>query len=355
MNYSKKEFKPLLDLTIAEKIFQPEHGYSSPDGTAELGRVIKKFEVLRTAKNSNIPAEKLEILFKEAGIGVAPGTTAVVSGILHSIAKLKKGEIILPIPTYPVYDDLIKICQCKPVYLYTQRSNNFLPNFNEIINKVTKKTIAIILVYPNNPSFTTFKNSKQLRKLVSYCQKNKIFLIVDNIYQDMIFSNQKHIEIFSLTKKTDYIFKVYGLSKDRPFFSGHRAGYYIGDSRIAEDFLDHCLTNWVCNTNVTKNLLALDLIFRITLLKNLKFPTKDDLLMLGPTLGGWSRSINYDRIYSLIKFRKLFKIYKKNLLLMERKIIKNLRECRNYVNKSKYFEDYSNDLIGNAIIIKIMM
>jgi len=356
MNFSKDEYKQVIDPKVVEQIFRPEHGYTSPDGSLELSSLIKKLEILRLIKNNNLSKKAANKIISQTAVGLGNGVTGVISGIFWAVNKINnpvKNEVIIFNPSYPVFEILAKQNNLKVKPILTKRENNFLPSFKEIKKNSNNKTAIIILVYPNNPSFTTFQDKKELKQIVNFCQKNKIFLISDNIYQEMMFNNKKHIEIFSLTNKPDYIIKVFGPSKDRPFFTGHRLGYYIGDPKIKEEYFNYCANNFVCLGTYAKNIFSLDLLFRILIYKKSKNINLSDIKLLPPSLRGWMQNINSKEIYKKINKYKLFEKYKIAVNYNNNKLKANLNNLSKLIKKSIIFEDIINDMGGNAIFVKV--
>lgn len=356
MNFSKDEFKQVIDPIIVERIFHPEHGYTSPDGSLELSMLIKELERLRLIKNTGLSTKQADKIVSQLACGLGNGVTGVISGIFWAISKIKashKNEVITFRPSYPVFESLAKQNNFKIKPVLTKRENGFLPSFEEIKKNCSSKTAAIALVYPNNPSFTTFQDKKILKRIVEFCQKNKIFLIADNIYQEMMFNGKKHIEIFSLVNKPDYIIKLFGPSKDRPFFTGHRLGYYIGDPKIGEAYFDYCASNFICLGTFAKNIFSLDLLFRILLYKKSKDLNQEDVKLLMPFLRGWMQNIDTKEIFGEIKKSKAFQTYKSSVEYNNEKLKSNLKELTKLINKSSVFEDFVNDNSGNAIFVKV--
>ncbi|MEZ4732217.1 MAG: aminotransferase class I/II-fold pyridoxal phosphate-dependent enzyme [Caldilineaceae bacterium] len=97
----------------------------------------------------------------------------------------------MPLPNYAV--NLAQLSLLKPLavakHVHTKRENNFLPTFADIKAEVTENTVAIILTYPTNPSQATYEGERlsDLTAMINFCQEQGIFLIVDNIYQDLLF------------------------------------------------------------------------------------------------------------------------------------------------------------------------
>ena len=366
MNFNMDIFPPPITLTEIEKIVKFEPGYASPDGSVELESLIKDLELARLNYVSPKRNRKNKELVKKAGIGAANGCTNVMNGLLNSIPKLSKTnfprqssqpEIVLTLPNYTVYlaqvSNMGKVV--KPRFLGALRKNHFLPTFEQVKKICNKKTAAIIITYPNNPAQSTYegKSIKDLKKIVSFCQKKGIFLIVDNIYQDGIYSsNKKHVEIFSLTNKIDYIIKVFGPSKDTAFYSGYRCGYWFGDPRIQDAYKYYISATENSLNSISMILFAWNILFKSRRLS--KKPIKlADMKLLNTGLFGQGKHFNKKSLFKSLKKEKLFEKYNERVNKANIKMEKTNEEVTNFVKKSKYFSDYVNQKIGNVFLIKI--
>jgi aspartate/methionine/tyrosine aminotransferase len=366
MNFDADIFPPAITLTEIEKAVHFEPGYASPDGLVELGPLIRDLELTRL--NHVAPKrEKLNTtLAKKAGLGAAHGCTNVMSGLLNSIPKLPKKifprqsnqpEIILTLPNYTVY--LAQISNMsglvKPRFIRATRKNNFLPTFEQIRKQTTKKTAAIVITYPNNPAQSTYEGEAidDLKKTVGFCQKEGIFLIVDNIYQDELYpQNRKHAEIFSLTNKTDYIIKVFGPSKDTTFFAGYRCGYWFGDPRIQNTYQYYISATENTLSTVSMLMFAWDMLFRSRRLAR-KPISINDMQLLNTGLFGWGRPFDAKKLFKNLKRMRLYEKYNKRIDKADAKMEKTNKKVTEFVSKSEYFSDYVNQQIGNVFLIKV--
>jgi aspartate/methionine/tyrosine aminotransferase len=366
MNFNADVFPPALTLTEIEQITKFEPGYASPDGVVELGPLIRELELTRLNYVDPKNKKKNKKLVEQAGLGAAHGCTNVMSGLLNSIPKLskeifprqsKQPEVILTLPNYTVY--LAQISNMsglvKPRFIRAKRETNFLPTFEQIKKIVNKKTAAIVVTYPNNPAQSTYEGdaTKELKKIVKFCQKEGIFLIVDNIYQDELFpQGRKHTEVFSLTNKLNYIIKVFGPSKDTTFFSGYRCGYWFGDPRIENTYQYYISATENTLSTVSMLMFAWDMLFRARRLVK-KPVTLADMELLNTGLFGWGREFDAKKIYANLKKMKLFEKYSRRIDKADIKMEKTNKKIATFVEKSKYFSDYVNQSIGNVFFIRV--
>lgn len=371
VNFNRNLFKDVLPIGQIETIFNPSYGYGAPDGSSELTKVVHALEKKRsetyrnwlTSEHPDLAKNLLEpaIDTEDLAVGSGIGTTGVMGVLLKALIDFesnrpaKADNVVLCVPNYSVYDGIINGLKLKSNYLETSPENGFLPTFESFLKTVNEESFAVVLTYPNNPAQTTYtpEKTEELKKIVQYCQKNKIYLIVDNIYQDTIWNeNVKNPEIFTLTDSSEYIFKVFGASKDRAFYSGLRMGYYIGDKRIAKAFFYHSsLTNNTHN-NQSSLVFAVDLLFRYLLLGD-KPMQESDIQLLDTYVAGWGIRINTEDIFNQFQETKLFENYcriqKENDLTQK----VALEAIIKHVSQLEIIEESINGGIGNVLLLKV--
>ena len=366
MNFDVKIYPPAITLTEIEQIIEFEPGYASPDGYIELGPLIRLLELTRLNRLNPHLKKRNERLVERAGLGAAHGCTNVMNGLLNSIPKLPKKifprqnkhpEIVLTLPNYTVYAAQVSNMggEIKPRFIHATRKNNFLPTFDQVRKIITKNTVAIVITYPNNPAQSTYEGAslRELKKTLYLCQKEGIFLIVDNIYQDELFpQTRRHAEIFSLTDKLDYVVKVFGPSKDTTFFSGYRCGYWFGDPRIQDTYRYYISASENTLSTVSMIMLAWDMLFRAKRFSKQPI-TISDVKLLDTGLFGWGVPLRPKRILQRLKRMRLFEKYNQRVDRADALMEETNARIRAYVEKSRYFSDYVNQKIGNVFLIKV--
>lgn len=365
MNFDMDVFPPAIRLSDIERIFDFEPGYTSNESN-HLGPLIRHLELTRLNDVSPQTKQRNKDLVEKAGVGAGHGCTNVLSGVLNSITRLPKEkfprqngqrEIILPLPCYPVYFAQIATMwsSARAKFIRAKRENDFLPTFEQIKKAVTRKTIAIIIIYPTNPTQSTYegRSIEELRKIISFSQSEGIFLIADNVYQDLLYPrSRKHVEPFTLTDKLDYVIKVFGPSKDTAFFSGYRCGYWFGDTRILSSYADYVYATENTLSTVSMLLFALEMLFRSKRLSKEKL-TLSDIKLLDTGLIGWGRLFNAKQIYQRLNESRLFEKYNERVDRAYALMRQANEKVRAFVENSKFFSDYVNQKIGNVFFIKV--
>lgn len=195
--------------------------YTPASGTPELKEAIcKKFKV-------------------DNNLEYTPSQIIVSNGGKHSLynalmAILNPGdEVIFGVPYWVSYPELIMIAGGEPVMLQTSEDNEFKFNSDDLEGVKTEKTKALILNSPSNPTGSVY-SEKELRDIADWAVKNNIFVISDELYEKLVYDDQKHISIASLNediKKLTIV--VNGMAKAFAM-TGWRIGYTAADERIVK-------------------------------------------------------------------------------------------------------------------------
>lgn len=364
MNFNINLFPEIFTRNEIAELHAVEPGYTSPDGYTEMNKMIRSLEQARLLQHAPHRKDIIYKLIQEGGTGCGNGCTNVMNGVINAVLKFKESEddieqpeVILILPNYTVYTAQLSNLNGKaiPKYVHTRRENNFLPTGAEIQSAITPSTVAVVITYPNNPAQSTYEgeNVKELQQIVQICQENRVFLIVDNIYQDLIFPKSRGFtEVFNLTDRLDYVIKVYGCSKDTPFYSGFRTGYWFGDPRIAEKY--KYIISSMENSMNTHTLIyfALNLYFKYKKITGEPM-VQEDMHFFNEGLFGWSQIVDEAQLFEKMQELELYDKYNARIAISDSVQENALREVTKLVEESEVFADYTNQQIGNVFFIKL--
>jgi len=121
-------------------------------------------------------------------------------------------ELIVFEPLYSSYKGIAAICNVKlvPVTLFVE--NNFsLPSFKEIEKKISKKTAAIVIINPSNPSGTILKPA-EVNLICALAKKHNLFIISDETYREIVFEGIP-FTFLKMKSFADHIIVVDSVSK----------------------------------------------------------------------------------------------------------------------------------------------
>lgn len=203
---------------LIDAVNRGENYYSASEGLLELRQEIAKKE---NAKGLSISAD--DILVTN---GVSEGLDMVISSIVE-----EGDEVLLPGPYYPPYASYVRLHGGIPVEFGVDLDNS-TPDIDDIKSKITSKTVAICLISPNNPTGVVF-NEKSLKELVDIANQHNLYIICDEIYDQIIF-DEKFVGIGKVAGDSPVIV-LNGFSKVH-LMSGWRIGYitFNQSSRLDE-------------------------------------------------------------------------------------------------------------------------
>ncbi len=161
----------------------------------------------------------------------------VSCGAKHSLyniaqALLNPGdEVLIPSPYWVSYPDQVVLNDAIPVFVKTYESDSFMVRPEAIESSITKKTKALILNSPSNPTGLTY-DKKTLEKIAEVVLRYGIFIVSDEIYEKLTYDGFKHVSIASLDNEIKArTVVVNGLSKSYAM-TGWRIGYAAGTKEL---------------------------------------------------------------------------------------------------------------------------
>jgi len=163
-------------------------------------------------------------------------------------ALVNDGENVLtPTPGYPLYTAIASKLQMmeNPYYLDEENGSSeprsagtgWLPDIDDIKSKINKKTKAIILINPNNPTGSLY-TTENLQAIIDLALEHNLVIFADEIYDKLLFDGKKHVSIASMNKDVSCI-TFGGLSKNY-MVPGFRIGWGIvsGRKEILSDYME---------------------------------------------------------------------------------------------------------------------
>jgi aspartate aminotransferase len=138
-------------------------------------------------------------------------------------------EVILPVPYWVSFKDIIQYAGGKIVFLETSEAENFRITADAIEKAVTPKTKAIILNSPSNPAGSVV-SAEDLERIVHLAHERGIFLILDECYVYLNYAG-KPVSGGSFTWAKDHLVVIGSLSKTYAM-TGWRAGFALGPKTV---------------------------------------------------------------------------------------------------------------------------
>jgi aspartate/methionine/tyrosine aminotransferase len=163
----------------------------------------------------------------EAEITVTCGSTEAMMASM--LATIQPGdEVIVPEPFYENYGPDTQISGAVPRYVRLE--DDFSIDEEAWKAAFTKKSRAIILNTPNNPTGKVF-NKKELRFIADLCIDHNMVAITDEIYEHILYDGKKHVSIGALDGMRDRTVTIGSFSKTYSV-TGWRVGYALAGREI---------------------------------------------------------------------------------------------------------------------------
>ncbi|WNS74001.1 pyridoxal phosphate-dependent aminotransferase [Bacillus sp. DTU_2020_1000418_1_SI_GHA_SEK_038] len=190
--------------------------------------------------SAGLPALKKEIVNKfkaDQGIEYEAAQIIVGSGAKHILytlfqAILDEGdEVIIPTPYWVSYPEQVKLADGVPVYVEGKEENEYKITPEQLAKAISEKTKAVLINSPSNPTGMLY-SEEELKALGEVCLKHNILIVSDEIYEKLVYGNNKHVSIAQLSPELkEQTILVNGVSKSHSM-TGWRIGYAAGNKEI---------------------------------------------------------------------------------------------------------------------------
>ncbi|MAZ00931.1 MAG: aspartate aminotransferase [Flavobacteriales bacterium] len=228
---AKKNGNQVYHLNIG----QPD--IKSPDIAINAVKNIKR-EVFEYSHSAGLQSyrEKISEYYLKLNLHITSEDIIVTNGaseaILFAINSCldSDDEIIIPEPFYANYNGFAKSCNAIIKPIKTSIKTSFkLPEIQEFENKITKKTKAILICNPNNPTGYLY-NKQELETLKKIVKKHNLFLFVDEVYREFCYDENNHYSILNFKDIQENVVVFDSVSK-RYSMCGVRVGCLISKNK----------------------------------------------------------------------------------------------------------------------------
>lgn len=220
-------------------------GFQVPDTmNMAIIRNLDKAAAYSESKGIFSAREAIVIDTQNQGIqGVDIDRVFIGNGVSELIMMTMEGllnpgdEMLIPSPDYPLWTAAVTIANGKAVHYNCDAKNDWQPDLEHLEAQITEKTRGIVVINPNNPTGAVY-SEETLKKIIAIAEKHNLIIFSDEIYSKVLFDDNKHIPMATLTKDV-LVITFNGLSKNYRA-CGFRAGwlYVTGPVDKASDYLD---------------------------------------------------------------------------------------------------------------------
>ncbi len=206
---------------LAAAMERPElHRYTGILGTQEL----------RSALAGHLSAFYAGVVSAEQ-VAITAGCNQAFCLATSALAG-RDDEVILPLPYYFNHQMWLEMQGIRPVHLPYTPERSAVPDPVEAARRITRRTRAIMLVTPNNPTGAVYPPDV-IAAFFELARAQGIALIVDETYKDFLDHGGPSHALFGRSDWADTLIQLYSFSKSYAL-SGHR----VGSIAAAPDFLE---------------------------------------------------------------------------------------------------------------------
>jgi aspartate aminotransferase len=207
-------------LSSAAKLSQGDVKYCPSDGLPSLKKAIIRYT-----------EEAYDKAVAPENVIVSSGAKQALFNILYTILN-PQDEVVILAPYWVSYPEMVKMVYGVPVVV-TPEDGSFHPRMADIERAVGSSTKALIVNSPNNPSGIVYKE-EFIAQIVDFCERRKIYLIMDDIYHKLVFDGRVAPPCYRFTTKdvedsrlivVNGIAKLYGMT-------GFRIGWCVAPRKI---------------------------------------------------------------------------------------------------------------------------
>ncbi|MCU9813389.1 MULTISPECIES: pyridoxal phosphate-dependent aminotransferase [Paraclostridium] len=231
----KTSGKSIIDLSIGEPDLSVpnaaiQHGINSLNENLTNYDLVPGLKILRDELSKKLNLEN-DCDYAPEEIVVSSGAKNAITNAL--LAVLNPGDdVLVPKPYWVSYPEMIKLVNANPVFIETNKENEFKLTKDILEKSITPKTRMLFLNNPSNPTGAVY-SKEELLEIANVCIKNNIYILADEIYERICYKD-KFVSIASLSNDIKNItITINGFSKSFAM-TGLRIGYSASNKETAK-------------------------------------------------------------------------------------------------------------------------
>jgi aspartate/methionine/tyrosine aminotransferase len=178
-----------------------------------------------------IPAARQAVAndYTDRGVPTNPDHVLITTGTSEGIdlamnALVDEGdEVLVPLPTYPMYTAIIAKIGAQARYYRTDPNNGWQPDIDHLRSLITPRTRVLVMIDPNNPTGAVYSTTTR-RALIDVAEEFGLTIIADEVYGDLGFDGP--VPLLSTLDRDAPIISLSSLSKAY-LAPGWRTGWMV--------------------------------------------------------------------------------------------------------------------------------
>jgi len=214
--------------------------YTLPDGLPELRAAVAEEHERKTGVAADA----------DRNVMISAGNMQALNALFHVVLE-KDDEIILTDPGFASHFLQIKLCGGKPVSWPLDESRRWSLDVDALPELITRKTKAILLVSPSNPTGSVF-GEEQLLRVAEIAAEHDLLILLDDPYSFLVYENQGDFFNLAIAERyKDRIVYCFTFSKTYAM-SGWRLGYMILPEAIKQQVIKVHDATLICTPRISQ-------------------------------------------------------------------------------------------------------
>ncbi|HXB97511.1 MAG TPA: aminotransferase class I/II-fold pyridoxal phosphate-dependent enzyme [bacterium] len=223
-----------------------DFGMGNPDGATPQHIVDKLIEAAGNPKNHKYSVSrgifKLRLAIadwykRNYGVDIDPETEAVATiGAKDALSRLlpavlDKGDVVVvPSPCYPIHEYSPILNEDNVINVPLMAGEDIFPKLQAAVENNWPRPRMLMLSYPQNPTGAVV-DLEFFQKIVDYARANKLIVVHDFAYAELVFDGYKAPSIMQAKGAKDVAIEIYSLSKTYNM-AGWRVGFAVGNREL---------------------------------------------------------------------------------------------------------------------------
>jgi aspartate aminotransferase len=240
MDAKAKEMKAKGEDVVNFGVGEPD--FDTPENIKEAAiKALREGFTKYTPVGGILPLKDaiIEKLKSDNGLEYGRDEVIVSCGAKHSLYNIAQAlfgpgdEVIIPSPYWVSYPAQVLLNDAEPVFVKTHEDDSFMLRPEALEDAITKKTKAVILNSPSNPTGLAY-DRKALEAIAEVALRKGIYIVSDEIYEKLLYDGAEHVSVASFDKEIKQkTIVVNGLSKSHSM-TGWRIGYAAGPADVVK-------------------------------------------------------------------------------------------------------------------------
>jgi len=176
---------------------------------------------------------------RRRGQTIKPENVCVSVGAKHALFNVALSlyepgdEVILPTPCWVSYPEQVRLVGAEPVLVPTREEDDWQLSPGALERAMTPRTKAVLLCTPSNPTGAAYSEA-HIREIAAVLRKHDCWIIVDEIYAELVYDGFKHVSIASIAPDlAERMVIIDGVSKTYAM-TGWRIGWAIAPKPLIQ-------------------------------------------------------------------------------------------------------------------------